>query len=102
MATRTPPRFVPTLTEVVQAPPAAAQPAAAPPAAVSEEQLVRRIMQRVELQLDKRLREALAVVLLEHTRSLAPRLREEVEAAVRKAVAQAVADEAAAPPAAGR
>lgn len=140
-----PPRFVPTLTEVVQiddmaseAPPAAEPPAVAPPplptsgwpsvppapvtpaswpavpvvpaphpqpsapAAQSplsvlpegiEEYIVHRVMQRVDVVLDQRLREAIATVVQEQTRSLVPRLREEVESVVRHAVYEAVADE---------
>ena len=60
-APRTPPRYVPTLTEVVQ-------PAAAPEdgAAVSleqlQEQVIHRVMQRVDLSLERRLREALSLI----------------------------------------
>lgn len=91
MATRTPPRYVPTLTEVV--PGTVAAPAAA---ALNEEQLVHRVMQRVDLTLDRRLREAIASVVLEHSRALAPALREQVEAVVTKAVSEALAEELAA------
>ena len=139
---RTPPRFVPTLTEVVQvpgaepapgAPPApwgaraaalpplpAARPApvpvvarpplpsAQPPAVMvspatgtpprsvpdgMEETMVHRVMQRVDVVLDQRLREAIAAVVQEQTRSVLPRLREEIESVVRNAVYEAVADE---------
>ncbi|NMM90243.1 hypothetical protein B2J88_38940 [Rhodococcus sp. SRB_17] len=122
---KTPPRFVPTLTEVVQwspalapdgaeeAPPvpasasgdspawasAAAQPvpaaALAPPGLPEdvEELLVHRIMQRVDVMLDQRLRDAIATVVQEQTRSVVPRLREEIESVVRQAVFEAVADE---------
>ncbi len=140
-----PPRFVPTLTEVVQIDDMAseAQPAAVPPAVASpplptsdsplvppapvtpagwpavpvvpaphpqlsapaaqpplpalpegiEEYIVHRVMQRVDVVLDQRLREAIATVVQEQTRSLVPRLREEVESVVRHAVYEAVADE---------
>lgn len=143
------PRFVPTLTEVVQGPdvlpvsepltqpaqlpvggaPAVAQPAplfqarvaipAVPvrsmdkdvagisgpkPAQTSasprrplpqgmEEYMVHRVMQRVDVVLDQRLREAIALVIQEQTRSVLPRLREEIESVVRHAVYEAVADE---------
>jgi len=149
---KSPPRFVPTLTEVVQEPgaipvherapwPAAAAPlqpsehtmavqssafrapawlasgggvlpsamAPAPPwgataaaAAVVaapelpegfEELLIHRVMQRVDVGLDQRLREAIATVVQEQTRSVLPRLREEVESVVRQVVYEAVADE---------
>jgi hypothetical protein len=98
MAARTPPRFVPTLTDVVKGP----APTPLTPA-VSEEQLVHRIMQRVDLTLDRRLREAVATVVLEQTRDLGPLLREEIELVVRQAVSKALEDElAAASPAAPR
>ncbi len=146
---KVPPRFVPTLTEVVQGPdmvpvseplpqpaqppvvaaPAVAQPApsfeakAAVPAVpvrsmdkdvadISapkpvqafpgsrrplpqgvEEYMVHRVMQRVDVALDQRLREAIALVIQEQTRSVLPRLREEIESVVRHAVYEAVADE---------
>jgi hypothetical protein len=90
MATRTPPRYVPTLTEVVK-PAADAQPA--PDAAALQEELVRRVLQRVDLSLERRLREAIAATLLEQTRSIVPLLRDEIEAVVRETVANAFADE---------
>lgn len=88
MEPRPPPRFVPTLTEVVQgsATDAGAQ-------RLAQEQLVHRIMQRVDLTLDRRLREAIASVVLEHSRLLAPALREQVESAVTAAVSAALAEE---------
>lgn len=92
MAGRIPPRYVPTLTEVVRegAPPAT-------PFTLSQEQLVHRIMQRVDVTLERRLREAVAAVVLEHTRALGPALRDEIQAMVSDAVAQALADELGAP-----
>lgn len=121
MAGRVPPRYVPTLTEVVQAPvpapPASAAsaapeppaeveppeppeppapvepPIAAQPTMLSEEQIVHRVMQRIDLTLDRRLREAIAGVVLEQTRLLGPLLREEIEAAVRQTVSQALSEE---------
>lgn len=97
MATRTPPRFVPTLTEVVQA--RGARPAET---ALVEEQLVQRVLRRVELGLERRLREAIATVVLEHTSALAPALRDQIDAVVRQAVAQALAEEIAAQRSHGR
>ena len=130
MPPKTPPRFVPTLTDVVHVPDTARpaghiletaapsvvpQPVAAAPEVLSnlapgpvpgagataasslpegmEEYVVHRIMQRVDLVLDQRLREAIALVVQEQTRSMVPRLREEVESVVRHAVYEAVADE---------
>jgi hypothetical protein len=89
MATRTPPRFVPTLTEVVQSGPA---PLSAD-ATLSQDQLAQRVLQRVDLVLERRLREAMASVILEQTEALAPLLRERLERTVREVVAAAVAEE---------
>ena len=88
MAPRTPPRYVPTLTEVVPGTTPARE-----TGTLSQQELVHRIMQRIDLTLDKRLREAIASVVLEHSRALAPALREEVEAVVGAIVAEALADE---------
>jgi flagellar biosynthesis/type III secretory pathway protein FliH len=88
MAGRTPPRFVPTLTEVVAGPRAAAS-----EEPLTQEQLVHRIMQRIDLTLDRRLREAIASVVIEHSRQLAPALRDEIEAVVSAAVSEALAEE---------
>jgi hypothetical protein len=96
MATRTPPRFVPTLTEVVHATgPAPLSPAPVAPAApsFSEEEIAQRVLQRVDLVLDRRLREAIGSVILEQTSALGPILRERLEAVVREAVSDALVDE---------
>lgn len=107
---RVPPRFVPVLTEVVQADAVAAplwqeSPATAPapvlpiaPASASaldalEDQLIHRVMQRVDVALERQLHDAVATMVLQHTQSLVPRLREEIEFVVRQAVAEAVAAE---------
>jgi hypothetical protein len=89
MANRTPPRYVPTLTEVVQSGPVPL----APTPALSQEQLAQRVLQRVDLVLERRLREAIAGVVLEQTSALVPLLRERLETVVREAVAEAVAEE---------
>jgi hypothetical protein len=91
-----PPRFVPTLTDVVhegELRDALAPPAAQPALGQMEEQLVRRVMQRVDLVLERRLREAVGRLILAHTQALGPRLREEIELVVRESVSQAVAQE---------
>lgn len=93
-----PPRFVPTLTDVVHEPevlPPDAPAALAAPAVPedTEEAIVHRVMQRVDMALDQRLREAIALVVQEQTRSLLPRLREEVESVLRQTVYEAVAEE---------
>ena len=91
MPSRNPPRYVPTLTEVVK--PAPAPAAAAPVAGLSQEQLIHRVMQRVDLTLERRLREAVAATVIEQTRTLGPLLREEIEQVVRQTVSQAFAEE---------
>ena len=93
-----PPRFVPTLTEVVQAPsslPAAADKPTAPVVdwRHTQEQLVHRVMQRVDLTLDRLLRETVGRVVLAHTQALAPSLRDEIEIVVRQSVSQAFEQE---------
>lgn len=94
----TPPRFVPTLTEVVRpgARPVPAAPTHAVQAAPSlhfEEQMVHRVMQRVDLVLERRLREAAGQLILTHTQALVSHLREEIAIVVRESVSQAVAQE---------
>jgi hypothetical protein len=91
-----------TASAVPAAPSAFAAPAA--PVAASadlQEQVVQRVLQRVDLMLDRRLREVVGQLILEHTQSLAPRLREEIEGMVRQAVDQAFANETTPPPAGG-
>ncbi|AMO24969.1 hypothetical protein GCM10027034_06210 [Ramlibacter solisilvae] len=90
MAGRTPPRYVPTLTEVVKG-----GPAAAPAQPVAQEQLIQRVMQKIDLTLERRLREVIAAKVLEQTRGLGPALRDEIEAMVRQAVEQAFQEETA-------
>lgn len=58
-----------------------------------EEMMVHRVMQRVDVMLEQRLRDAIALVVQEQTRSVLPRLREEIESVVRHSVYEAVADE---------
>jgi len=89
MAGRTPPKFVPTLTEVVRSGATAAR----ADGGMTQDQLVARVMQRVDLVLERKLREAIAATVLEQTRALGPILREEIELVVRDAVSQAFAEE---------
>ncbi len=58
-----------------------------------EEMLVHRVLQRVDLALSARLHLAIAAVVQEQTIAMLPRLREEVESVVQKAVNEAVAQE---------
>ena len=108
MSAPTPPRFVPTLTEVVH--PASVSGlrninalASASNAASNSsadllghefgDQLLHRVMQRVDLVLERRLREAISQIVVQHTQALGPRLREEIELVVRESVSQAIAQE---------
>lgn len=88
---RPPPRYVPTLTEVVQPPvlPGAGPTAAAEAGALAQEEVVRRVLQRVDAMLERRLGERIAAVVIEQTQALAPLLQGEIEASVRQAVAEA-------------
>ena len=96
-----PPRFVPTLTEIVHPSLAAVQARSLDEEAIKafalpaelEAEMVQRVLQRVDLILERRLREAVGQMLLEHTQSLAPRLREEIEKVVRQSVRQAFEQE---------
>ena len=108
-STSVPPRFVPTLTDVVHPgdhfnrnntntnnnpinQPLPHSNVQQNPVQL-EDQIVHRVMQRVDLVLERRLREAVAQVILSQTQSLGPRLREEIELVVRESVSQAVAYE---------
>ena len=93
---RPPPRFVPTLTEVRQ--PQVTAPVGRPAPATMDmqhfqEQMVHRVMQRVDLTLDRLLRETVGRLVLEHTQALAPSLRDEIEIVVRQSVNQAFEQE---------
>ena len=91
-----PPRFVPTLTDVVQPSEINVLALEMPKPAVLlqfEDQMVHRVMQRVDLVLERRLQEAVSRLVLAHTQALSPRLREEIELVVRESVSQAVAQE---------
>lgn len=95
-----PPRYVPTLTEVVHpvSMPESAASAVIAPAETSvetQDALVQRVMQGMDLMLERRLHEAIEQLILEHTNALMPRLREEIELVVRESVTHAFARESA-------
>lgn len=58
-----------------------------------EEQIVNRVMQRVDIVLERRLREAVGQLILTHTQALGLRLQEEIESVVQESVSQAMAQE---------
>ena len=117
---RTPPRFVPTLTTVLEIPaepaslephgaPADASPPRADPAgAVAlapavqlsqaeivslEEQLLHRVLQRVDFSLEERLSDAVSAAVQQQLDDMVPRLRGEIEAVLRALVIESMAAE---------
>ncbi|VTU34700.1 hypothetical protein H4CHR_03468 [Variovorax sp. PBS-H4] len=117
MSGRTPPRFVPTLTTVLEVP-ADAVPASMPapePAVAAdasqavandpkallleadafrvEEHLLHRVLQRVDLSLEERLSDTVSAAVQQQLDNMIPRLREEIEAVLRELVSQALAQE---------
>lgn len=107
---RMPPRFVPTLTEVVHMPepvapalmavsaplPQDAAPDGEDPlrvAALQQEVIVHRVMQQVDLALEDRLREAVFSVVMEQVTTMGLRLRDAVDLVVREVVSEAIAGE---------
>lgn len=93
-----PPRYVPTLTEVVHPVPPS-QPSlnnGKAPVATSvatQELIMQRVLQRIDLVLESRLHDAIKQLIQEHTQAMMPRLREEIELVVRESVAQAFEQE---------
>ena len=117
---RTPPRFVPTLTTVLElAPQEAAEPPPVSPAPAAptvsepsqavalgpeatqseafafrlEEQLLHRVLQRVDLSLEERVGDAVSVAVQQHLDAMIPALRDEIEAVLRALVSEALARE---------
>ena len=109
-APRVPPRFVPTLTEVVKPVETGLPPEGRESAALrsgsdatsrredlpSESELVQAVMRRVDAVLERRLQRLISSVVEAQTQVLAARLRNGIEAEVRRAVAEAVSAERAA------
>ena len=92
------PRFLPTLTEVVDVarthPPHDGGADNVSPSRHSDnDALVDRIMARLDGPLQARLAEAISQLAIEHFRRLEPLLRDEVDSAVRRAVDEAIAKE---------
>ena len=57
--------------------------------------MVQRVLQRIDLVLERRLHEAIEQLILEQADALLPRLREEIELVVRESVTQAFEQESA-------
>ena len=85
------PRFVPTLTEVVQPGTLSPAQAPAPAPAIDLEQLIQQAVQLAKPRLEQELRASLQAVVEQHMRTAAPRLQRDIEDAVRTAVAQTLA-----------
>lgn len=87
-----PRRFVPTLTQVVPT-----QPAGTPDLQVftpeMQQELVMRVMQRLDVALEKKLPAAIAQLVVAHMQLLGPELWDEVAKVVHESVEQAVAQE---------
>lgn len=82
------PRFVPTLTEVVQP----GLPIAPPPTSIDPVQLAEQVLKLVKPRLEQQLRASLQAVIEQHLRAAAPRLRSELQDAIQAAVSQAIAN----------
>lgn len=54
---------------------------------------MQRVLQRIDLVLERRLHDAIKQLIQEHTQAMMPRLREEIELVVRESVAQAFEQE---------
>lgn len=88
---RHPPAFVPTLTEVVEPGAFAIASPETDASSMDAEALVRAVMDRLDVQLERQVREAVARVVVAQTHALMPALREAVESAVVQCLQQAPA-----------
>jgi DNA helicase TIP49 (TBP-interacting protein) len=84
------PRFLPTLTEVVHLPDAKVPPSAP---TVNSDDLVDRIMLRLDGPLQAALQAAIGSLVIDKLREMEPRVRDEVDRAVRLCVEEAIAQE---------
>ena len=84
------PRFLPTLTEVVQV---RASPPAANAPTVNVDDLIDRIMLRLDGPLQGALQAAIGTLVIDKLREMEPRIRDEVDRAVRLTVEEAIAQE---------
>lgn len=82
------PRFVPTLTEVVQP----GLPIAPSPTPIDPAQLAEQVLKLVKPRLEQQLRASLQAVIEQHLRAAAPRMRSDLQDAIQVAVTQAIAN----------
>ena len=98
-----PPRYVPTLTEVVH-PASLSEPslnnviAPTVTSVATQELIVQRVLQRIELVLERRLHDAVKQLIQEHMQAMMPRLSKEIELVVYESVAQALEQESSSSP----
>ena len=88
-------RLLPTLTEVVTVPvlsPPVSR-AGQQPSTSDIEAIVERVIQRLDVSLEDRVRHVIDALVQEHMREIEPRLRQKVGVAVRAAVSKAVSAE---------
>ena len=85
---KSPPRFLPTLTEVIP-PPVAINPSLA---AIDADLLLDNMMQTLLPRLQAQLQDSLEQMVQDHVQLLVPRLQQEVEAALRQAITQMQSD----------
>lgn len=90
-----PPRFVPTLTEVVDV---GARDCTAATAATAEAAAVQNVLRHVDLILENRLQEAVGKLVFAHSQTLAAQLREEIAEVVHQCMAKALDQAARAKP----
>jgi FixJ family two-component response regulator len=91
---KSPPRFIPTLTEVVQMPSTTAvHNRAAEVPALDSEAIISSVMQRIDETLDSRLQSAAQNIVRQHLNALVPLIEEEIQRVVREVVNDAVAAE---------
>lgn len=99
MSVSVPPRFVPTLTEIVAQQLILQTPVdvdtAMSVAHDGSEAMVQRVLHRVDLVLESRLNDAIRQLVLEQTQTLLPLLREEIKRLVRESISQAFEQDAA-------
>ncbi len=85
-------RNVPVLTQVVEVDPATRE-AEAIVSSDAQQEVVMRVMQRLDVALEKQLPAAVAALVQRHMQALGPQLWDEVARVVKKSVEQAVAQE---------
>jgi hypothetical protein len=88
-------RSLPTLTEVVT-PPVLSDPVQAadpPPPLLDSDAIIDRVLQRLDVSLEERVRHVIDTLVQEHIREIEPRLKQKVGVAVRAAVTKAVSAE---------